>query len=93
MIKVILHDYLACMGNFNVDLLKIDKHNTLKFQDLMDSYGLIPIINEPTCIAASSASLLDLIIVCDRLHPKINNYRVIDVPLISDNDLIFQHSD
>lgn len=58
----ILSDHTVCMGDFNVNLLHMHDNKTTKLIDLLQTYNLEQIINEPTRISDSS-SLIDLIIV------------------------------
>ena len=47
-------------GDFNIDLLKSEVHiGTKKYLDLLNSFGLYPVINYPTRVAAGSATLID----------------------------------
>ena len=47
-------------GDFNSDLLKIDKNNNYKkFYELMSSYGILPQILQPTRIEGNSATIID----------------------------------
>lgn len=55
------------MGDFNIDLLKYNKHNkTSLFVDNMISNGMLPIINKPTRVTHTSATIID--------HIYINNF-------------------
>jgi exonuclease III len=48
------------MGDFNIDLLKINSHNpTKEFLDNMTTYGFVPLISKPTRITDHSATLID----------------------------------
>ena len=61
-------------GDFNSDLLKIDKSNNYKrFCDLMSSYGFFPNILLPTRVTENSATIID------NIFSNINN------PIISGN--------
>ena len=61
-------------GDFNSDLLKIDKSNNYKrFYDLMSSYGFFPNILLPTRVTENSATIID------NIFSNINN------PIISGN--------
>ena len=51
---------LYLLGDFNIDLLNIDKHKeSHEFTDLMYSHSLIPNIVKPTRITDKSATLID----------------------------------
>ena len=48
------------MGDYNINLLKVESHSlTADFNDLMYSYGLIPLITRPTRVTENSATLID----------------------------------
>jgi hypothetical protein len=50
--------YIA--GDFNIDLLNVDKHEeTSNFIDIMFSYGFLPLVNKPTRVTKSSATIID----------------------------------
>lgn len=79
------YDELVCLGDFNINLLNFDSKH-IKFNSLLESYGLHQLINAPTRITKNTSSLLDLIIVSD---PKIFlSHGVVDVH-ISDHSLIY----
>ena len=47
-------------GDFNINLLKHETHNTTKqFLDKMHSLGLYPLIDKPTRVTDSSTALID----------------------------------
>ena len=53
------HKTYVC-GDFNIDMLKYSSHtDTTNFVDGMFSLGLNPVINKPTRISTSSATLID----------------------------------
>ena len=48
------------MGDYNINILNYDSHSaTAQFVDLLYSYALLPLINRPTRISQSSATLID----------------------------------
>ena len=52
------HVYL--MGDFNIDLLKVDEHQpTSEFINMMFSSSFIPLITHPTRVTKNSATLID----------------------------------
>lgn len=54
------HKTIYIMGDFNINLLRGTQHKaTSDFVDTMFSYSLLPVINKPTRITNSSASLID----------------------------------
>ena len=51
---------LVLMGDFNIDLLKIDIHDdSSSYFDLITSFGLFPTILRPSRITARSKTLID----------------------------------
>ena len=62
-----LKQYLC--GDFNIDLLKHDSHNSTKhFLDIMYSFGLYPLIDKFTRVTDSSATLIDNICTYELCH-------------------------
>ena len=54
------------IGDFNIDLLKIDEHeDTNYFYNILSAHGFRPLILQPTRITSSSASLIDNIFIND----------------------------
>ena len=65
-----LHKSVYITGDFNFDLLKIDKHNpTAEFFELMLSNFLLPSITKPTKVNANSTTLIDNIFT-NNIHPE-----------------------
>ena len=61
----------ACyiMGDFNINLLKVDSHNLSKeFIDIMFSHSYFPLVNKPTRVTDTSATLIDNIFSNSCLH-------------------------
>ena len=83
------HHHCYIMGDYNLDLMKHDKHPpTEKFLDLMYANSFIPIINRPTRVTMNTCTLIDNIFI--------NNYDVKDQQLqgilktdISDHFILF----
>ena len=56
-------------GDFNIDLLKHESHNSTKnFLDIMYSLGFYPLIDKPTRVTDSSATLIDNIFTNELCH-------------------------
>ena len=54
------------MGDFNIDLIKHDSHlSTNEFLDIMYANSFIPLINRPTRVTSTSATLIDNIFTND----------------------------
>ena len=68
------HKCCYIMGDFNLDLLKIESHiPTADYMDLMFSFSYIPMINRPTRVTQSSATLIDNIFVNDYSQDNVYN--------------------
>ena len=71
---------LYIMGDFNLDLLKINQHRyTATFIETMLSHSLLPMINKPTRIKNDSETLIDNIF-CN----KINDHCLFNAVLLTD---------
>ena len=84
----IILDKLKCenklcflMGNYNINLLNNDKHTpTYDFVELMHSYSFLSLINRPTRITETSATLIDNIFVnCSDLQKTFQCILVTDI--------------
>ena len=54
------------MGDFNIDLLKVDSHRpTHDYLELIYSYSLMPTIYKPTRITETTATIIDNILTND----------------------------
>lgn len=80
-------EHLVCMGDFNIDLLKLNTQNSQNFTSLLDSVGLVQIIQEPTRIAQNCATLIDLFLISDKT--LVTNSGVRSLHSISDHELIY----
>ena len=72
------------MGDYNINLLNSDKHNpTSDFVELMHSYSFLSLINRPTRITSTSATLIgDILVNYSDLQ---NSFQCILVTDISDH--------
>ena len=60
-------NYVYIMGDFNINLLNIDNHPaSSEFLETMFSYSFIPLINKPTRVRETSATIIDNIF-CNNL--------------------------
>ena len=58
--------YVYVMGDFNLNLLNVDKHKlTADFIEFMYSFLFLPLINKPTRIKSNTATLIDNIFCND----------------------------
>lgn len=55
-------DNLLCLGDFNIDLYSLDSLYCQRFISILNAYNLSQVINEPTRVGMSKASLIDLIL-------------------------------
>ena len=80
------------MGDFNLDLLKHDKHPpTEKFLDIMHANSLIPIINRPTRVTRDTCTLIDNVYT-NNYNIKNDNYSGLLTTDISDHFPVFHLS-
>lgn len=56
-----MSDYLLCMGDLNINLLR-DKAVTRAFLEILQKFGLDQLVTEPTRITDDTVSLIDLVI-------------------------------
>lgn len=76
-------DYVVCLGDINVNLFNLNNPVTNCF----DSYGFHQVIDEPTRITESTATLLDPIFVSERR--AVYSSGIINADRISDHMLTF----
>lgn len=60
-----LSEFIICVGDINIDLLKKDSAPARSFNETLETLGFLQIVAEPTRISATGASLIDLIIISD----------------------------
>ena len=78
-------DHIFCVGDFNIDLLKVHDSETRMLCASLDSLGLYQIIDQPTRIAGLTSTLIDHILVSNRdLVISVN----VESAQISDHELI-----
>lgn len=83
----ISHDYLVCLGDFNIDILDTMSRETKCYISMLDEFGLHQIISEPTRITFGRTSLIDHILVTDINSIKESGTR--DMSGFSDHELIY----
>lgn len=79
-------DTLLCVGDFNINLLSVGSTYADSFTDLIETYGLSQLVQEPMRMVNTSASLLDLILIND--DSIIRNVRVLPVHGFTDHLLV-----
>ena len=78
-------------GDFNIDLLKTDTHApSSAFLELLYSYGYLPLINKPTRVTNSSATIIDHI-YCNKIMDQAT-FQDIFYTDISDHYTVFSVS-
>nr|CAI5870126.1 unnamed protein product [Callosobruchus analis] len=80
-------DNIILSGDFNIDVSKINKTNTILLNNLLESYDLIQLIDQPTGITATSQSIIDIIICSKNLI--LANHSVSPTPVLADHNLIY----
>lgn len=81
-----ISDSVYCLGDFNIDCLNLTSPSTDYFLQFLDSVGLKQIIEQPTRLTRTSATLIDLILVSN--DSLINDKGVVDCGF-SDHDLVY----
>ena len=76
-------DEIVCLGDFNVNLLKIDN----PLVPLFENYNFVQIVDQPTRISRTASSLLDPIFVTD--ESLVSEFGVISADDISDHCLVY----
>ena len=79
-------DEIILMGDLNINMAEPDSCRAIAFRDMLESFGLIQIINSPTRMTATTASILDLIIVSDA--DLVESSGVFPVGNISDHNMV-----
>ena len=79
-------DKILCLGDFNIDILNGATPAQLYFNTICDSLGLVQIINHPTRLTKTSASLIDFILVSDIDFIKNSG---VSTCQFSDHDMVF----
>lgn len=77
---------IICLGDFNIDFLKSDDPATLLLCNIIESFDLHQIINQPTRITDTTVSLIDLIMASDL---SLVDASGIVACHLADHDLIF----
>lgn len=80
-------DEMLCLGDFNINFLDIRVSAVTLFRSLLDAFGLIQLIEEPTRVTQHTSTLIDLIIVTPSVG--IGGSGVIDASDISDHHVVF----
>jgi hypothetical protein len=78
---------LAVTGDFNVDLLRPDKADTKKYNDVLESMNLDQLVTKPTRTTPHSATLIDHIIT--NMKQQVSHCDVLPSPFISDHDAAY----
>lgn len=88
------YDNIICCGDFNINLLNINRNNAKQLEDIADIFNLTQYIQEPTRMADGSYSLLDLLYcnMPDVLSAGVADYQLSDhfpifikIPLVDES--------
>ena len=89
LLKIVSKEHKPCylLGDYNINLLKHDKHLPTKhFLDTLLTYGFYPLMNKPTRLTTDSTTLIDNILT--NVH-DVNNRAGIWIADISDHLPVF----
>ena len=75
---------LVICGDLNIDLLDAGSNNTLDFKELISLYNLISVINEPTRVTATSAKIIDHVLITEELNTYVQESIVQEI-FVSDH--------
>ena len=75
---------LILTGDINIDLLRPDKTEIKKYNDVLDSLNLDQLVTKTTRITPHSTTLIDHIIT--NMKQQVTHCDVLPAPLISDHD-------
>lgn len=80
------NDEIFCLGDFNIDMLKPDSVASQRLSMIFETYGLSQIVNSPTRITLSTATLIDLILTTS--ESIVQSVHVIPLDHMSDHELV-----
>ena len=81
----LIFDHVVVTGDVNVNMLNLGN----PLSDCFNSYNLIEVINEPTRVTQTTATLLDPMLVSD--STQVTSHGVINTDIISDHSLVYCH--
>lgn len=55
------YDLILCFGDFNVNMLNIGTPHAIQLNNVLETFGLVQLISEPTRISRTASSLIDLV--------------------------------
>lgn len=79
-------DHVILTGDFNIDVLQVDRLEVNRLYNILESYDLVQIINKPTRYSQKRCTLIDMMICSAGLN--IVDSSVSDAPFIADHCLI-----
>lgn len=80
------YNHVIITGDFNINMLQVDRPEVNRFYNILESYDLMQIINKPTHYSQKGCTLIDLIICSTSLN--IIDSSVSEAPFIADHCLI-----
>lgn len=81
------YESIYLLGDFNTNLQNANALKTRRLQEILTTHGMESIGNEPTFFHMNGASQLDLLLCNDSSH--ILRFNQIDIPVLSNHDMIF----
>lgn len=81
-----LYDDIICTGDFNIDLLDYNSKFTELMHNTFEGLGLTQIVNQPTRITETSATLLDYVL--SSKEELVSVLAVKHIPDVSDHELV-----
>lgn len=85
------YEGIYLLGDFNTNLQNSNVPKTIRLQEVFSTHGLVSIGNEPTFFHTNGSSQLDLFVCNDPSH--ILRFNQVDVPVLSNHDMIFASLD
>lgn len=85
--SILEFDGMVCVGDFNINMLNINDPITTRFNDILDSFEVSQIIDQPTRNTALVSNLLDLVLCSS--DGDILDSGVIPTHGLSDHDAVF----
>ena len=75
---------LLLTGDTNINMLKPDEALVRHYQEILDTFGLQQMINQPTCVTRKSRSLIDHLVT--NFLQRVTDTGIIPSSKVSDHD-------
>ena len=79
-------DELFCLGDFNIDVLRVDDVHCIRLLDMLETFHLRQLVDFPTRVTPTSSTAIDLIVTGSDC--TVGSVEVVGADNISDHDLI-----